>query len=87
MFKNDAGYVVPFEDIKGMAEKVVFLCAMRKNECNEGATARQRVRTHHDVAIAGEEIFRVIDQVCAVQKRANIKPRTHDFIGRRSVGA
>ena len=60
--QDDAGYVVPFEDVKGMAEKIVFLCAHEEERVQRGATARQRVRTHHDVGIAGEEIFRVIDQ-------------------------
>jgi len=60
--QNDAGYVVPFDDIKGMAEKIIFLCAHKEEREQRGATARQRVRAHHDVAVAGEQIFRVIDQ-------------------------
>src|SRR5262249_37216301 len=60
--QNDAGYVVPFDDIKGMAEKIIFLCAHKEEREQRGATARQRVRAHHDVAVAGEQIFRVVDQ-------------------------
>jgi O-antigen biosynthesis protein len=60
--QDDAGYVVPFEDTKGMAEKIVFLYTHNEEREQRGTTARQRVRAHHDVAIAGEEIFRVIDQ-------------------------
>jgi glycosyltransferase involved in cell wall biosynthesis len=60
--QNDAGYVIPFEDTRGMAEKVVFLCAHQEELIQRGATAQQRVRADHDVAIGGEEIFSVIDQ-------------------------
>jgi O-antigen biosynthesis protein len=60
--QNDAGYVVPFNDTRGMAEKVAFLCAHQEELIQRGATAQQRVRADHDVAIAGEEIFRVIDR-------------------------
>ena len=60
--QNDAGYVVRFDDTRGMAEKVAFLCAHQEELIQRGARAQQRVRADHDVAIAGEEIFRVIDQ-------------------------
>ncbi len=60
--ENDAGYVVPFEDAKAMAEKVVYLCANPEERVRLGATARYKVRARHDISIAGEEIFRVIDQ-------------------------
>jgi glycosyltransferase involved in cell wall biosynthesis len=59
--ENDAGYVVPFEDTKAMAEKVVYLCANPEERVRLGATARYKVRARHDISIAGEEIFRVID--------------------------
>jgi cellulose synthase/poly-beta-1,6-N-acetylglucosamine synthase-like glycosyltransferase len=37
-----------------------------KKGCNEGDSSAE-VRTHHDVGIAGEEIFRVIDQFARKQ--------------------
>jgi cellulose synthase/poly-beta-1,6-N-acetylglucosamine synthase-like glycosyltransferase len=61
--QNDAGYVVPSEDTKAMAEKIVFLWAHEEERVRRGTIARQRVRAHHDVSIAGEEIFRVIDRI------------------------
>ena len=60
--QNDAGYVIPFDDTRGMAKKVAFLCAHQEELRQRGATAQRRVRADHDVAIAGAEIFRVIDQ-------------------------
>ena len=38
--QNDAGYVVPFEDTKAMAEKLVYLCANPEERVRRGATAR-----------------------------------------------
>jgi glycosyltransferase involved in cell wall biosynthesis len=60
--QDDAGYVVPFEDTNAMAEKLVLLYVNREERSRRGAIACQRVRSHHDVSIAGEEIFRVIGQ-------------------------
>jgi O-antigen biosynthesis protein len=60
--QSDAGYVVPFEDTKAMAEKVVYLYANPQERVRQGAAARQRVRARHDITIAGEEIFHVIDR-------------------------
>ena len=60
--QNDAGYVVSFEDTKGMAEKISFSVRHKEERERRGATARQKVRARHDVSIAGEEIFRVINQ-------------------------
>ena len=85
--QNDAGYVVPFEDTKAMAEKLMILCANREERVRRGATAYQRVRARHDISIAGEEIFRVIDQFARQAKRANFEPWTHHFTARQSVSA
>jgi O-antigen biosynthesis protein len=76
--QSDAGYVVPFVDTKAMAEKVVYLCANPEERARLGATARQRVRAHHDVSIAGEEIFRVIDQFARKQSKPISSPRRTD---------
>ena len=51
--QDDAGYVVPFEDTKAMAEKLVVLCFNREERVRRGAIARQRVRARHDISIAG----------------------------------
>jgi glycosyltransferase involved in cell wall biosynthesis len=72
--QDDAGYVVPFEDVKGMAEKLVFLSAHEEERIQRGATARQRVRAHHDVSIAGEEIFHVIDPLARRQSKQVLSP-------------
>ena len=73
--QDDAGYVVPFEDVKGMAEKIVFLSAHEEERVRRGTIARQRVRAHHDVSIAGEEIFHVIDQFARKRREQMSSPR------------
>jgi hypothetical protein len=60
--QNDAGYVLPSGDTKGMAEKLLFLITHEQERAQRGRIAQQRVRAHHDVSIAGEEIFRVINR-------------------------
>jgi len=60
--QDDAGYVVPFEDTNAMAEKLMLLYVNREERSRRGAIACQRVRAQHDISIAGEEIFHVIDQ-------------------------
>ena len=80
--QNDAGYVVPFEDTNAMAEKLVLLCVNREERSRRGAIACQRVRAHHDVAIAGEEIFHVIDQFARKQSEQMSSPgRTISWLG------
>ena len=59
--QNDAGYVVPFADTKGMAKKLMALCVNPEERARRGAIACQRVRARHDISITGEEIFRIID--------------------------
>jgi glycosyltransferase involved in cell wall biosynthesis len=39
--QDDAGYVVRFDDVRGMAEKLLSCALMRKNECNEGRTSAE----------------------------------------------
>jgi glycosyltransferase involved in cell wall biosynthesis len=60
--ENDAGYVVPFEDTKAMAEKVIFLYRNPEERARRGAMACHKVRARHDMSIAGGQIFRIIDQ-------------------------
>ena len=55
--QDDAGYVVPFEDTKAMAEKLIVLCFNRDERVRRGAVARERVRARHDIWIAGRRDF------------------------------
>jgi glycosyltransferase involved in cell wall biosynthesis len=58
--QDDAGYVVPFEDTKAMAEKLIALCFNREERVRRGAIACQRVRARHDISVAGQEILRLL---------------------------
>ena len=70
--QDDAGYVVPFEDTKAMAEKLVALCFDREERVRRGAVACQRVRARHDIAVAGQEIFDIIDKFRVTPAQANV---------------
>jgi glycosyltransferase involved in cell wall biosynthesis len=69
--QDDAGYVVPFEDTKAMAEKLIALCFNRDERVRRGAVACQRVRACHDISIAGREIFQIIDKFAVAPGQAN----------------
>ena len=45
-----------------MAEKLIALCFNREERVRRGAVACQRVRARHDISIAGQEIFDIIDK-------------------------
>jgi glycosyltransferase involved in cell wall biosynthesis len=70
--QDDAGYVVPFEDTKAMAEKLIALCFNREERVRRGAIACQRVRARHDISIAGREIFHIIDKFVVAPCQANV---------------
>jgi hypothetical protein len=72
--QDDAGYVVPFEDTNAMAEKLMLLYVNREERSRRGAIACQRVRAQHDISIAGEEIFRIIDQFARKQSEPISSP-------------
>ena len=72
--ENGAGYVVPLEETKTMAERLVYLCANQEEKLGRGTTARQRVRAGHDVSIAGEEIFGIIDRFARNQREEVSSP-------------
>jgi glycosyltransferase involved in cell wall biosynthesis len=77
--ENDAGYVVPLEDIKAMAEKVVFLYCNPEERARRGTMACQKVRARYNISIAGEEIFRILDHY-------SVKQDSQRNTERRSVG-
>jgi glycosyltransferase involved in cell wall biosynthesis len=69
--QDDAGYVVPFEDTKAMAEKLIALYFNREERVRRGAIACQRVRARHDISIGGREIFQIIDKFVVAPGQAN----------------
>ena len=70
--QDDAGYVVPFEDTKAMAEKLIALCFNREERVRRGAIACQRVRARHDISIAGREILQIIDKLVVAPGQAHV---------------
>jgi glycosyltransferase involved in cell wall biosynthesis len=70
--QDDAGYVVPFEHTKAMAEKLITLCLNREERVRRGTVACERVRARHDISIAGEEIFRILDKFAIKRSQENV---------------
>jgi O-antigen biosynthesis protein len=70
--QDDAGYVVPFEDTKAMAEKLMALSFNREERLRRGAVARQRVLARHDISIAGREIFQIVQKLTAAPGQVNV---------------
>jgi glycosyltransferase involved in cell wall biosynthesis len=70
--QDDAGYVVPFEDTKAMAEKLIALCFNREERVRRGAIACLRVRARHDISIGGREIFQIIDKFAVAPGHDNV---------------
>lgn len=83
--ENDAGYVVPPGDTKAMAEKVVFLCRNPEERARRGTTACQKVRARHDISIAGQEIFRIIDHYAVKRDSQRNTERRRSVRHRRNV--
>ncbi len=69
----DAGYVVPFGNTQAMAEKISHLCESPEEGGRRGAVACRRVRSQHDVSVAGEQIMGVILSVLLKQHRQALR--------------
>jgi O-antigen biosynthesis protein len=69
--QDDAGYVVPFEDTRAMAEKLIALCFNREERVRRGAVACERVRARHDISVAGQEIFEIMEKFRVTAGQAN----------------
>jgi glycosyltransferase involved in cell wall biosynthesis len=58
--RDDAGFVVPYLDLSGMAARLAELCASPEKRHALGNAAFQRVRTEHDVAVVAPRIVDLI---------------------------
>jgi glycosyltransferase involved in cell wall biosynthesis len=70
--QGDAGYVIAFEDVQAMAEKVVFLGDHSEERLRMGGVAQQRVKERHDVSIAGQRILETINQFAVKEGRVTL---------------
>lgn len=63
--EDDCGFVVPYLDVRAMAERV--LCLLDAPECRikMGETARRKVTERHDVSVAGPRIMDIIERTIA----------------------
>lgn len=61
--EDDAGFVVSYLDIGGMAARLAELCEQRALCSSMGERARAKVFARHDVAAAGPKILEIIHDV------------------------
>jgi glycosyltransferase involved in cell wall biosynthesis len=63
--RHDAGFVVPYLDLPGMAARVVELCGTPERRHDLGRTGRRRVAAEHDVTKVAPQILELVQQVWA----------------------
>jgi glycosyltransferase involved in cell wall biosynthesis len=61
--EEDAGFVVPYEDVDGMAEKVAVLIDNEQLRSRQGARARQKMRSQYAFEHTTPKLFSVCRQV------------------------
>lgn len=61
--RNDAGFVVPYLDLRAMAARLVDLCANPEMKMRMGRVGRERVLAEHDVRGVAPRILELIEQV------------------------
>ena len=60
--EDDCGFVVPYLDVAGMAERLIFLFDSQECRFRMGAAARRKVTERHDVSVAGPKIAEIIER-------------------------
>jgi glycosyltransferase involved in cell wall biosynthesis len=60
--EDDCGFVVPYQDIEAMANKVVTLLRCSPIRQRLGQRAAQKVKEHHDVGVVAPKILGVINR-------------------------
>ena len=60
--EDDCGFVVPYLDVAGMAERLIFLLDSQECRFRMGAAARRKVMERHDVSVAGPRIAEIIER-------------------------
>ena len=63
--EDDCGFVVPYLDVAGMAERLIFLLDSQECRFRMGAAARRKVTERHDVSIAAPKIAEIIERTIA----------------------
>jgi glycosyltransferase involved in cell wall biosynthesis len=59
--EDDAGILVPLLDVEAMARALVGLAGDPELRSTMGDVARRKVRERHDLAVAGRQVFEIID--------------------------
>jgi len=62
---SNCGVVVPYLDVRRMAEELESLLIDRKKARLFGTEAKRHVRRSFDVAVKGPEIFSVLANLCS----------------------
>src|SRR5262249_48407495 len=60
--ENDAGFVVPYLDVRGAADAIVALARSRELRNRLGARAAEKGRARHDVSGGGQQVAALFDR-------------------------
>lgn len=63
--EDDCGFVVPYLDVRGMAERVIYLLDSAECRLKMGAAARRKVAERHDISIGARRIMKIIERTIA----------------------
>lgn len=61
----DCGAVVPYLDVQRMSDELVSFLTDEARNRRLGGQAKERVRSHFDVSVKGQEVFEVLVSLCA----------------------
>jgi hypothetical protein len=68
--EEERGFVVPYLDIMGMADRIVPLLDSLECRVTMGAAARRKVTQRHDISRAAPRIIEIIGRTIAAGERA-----------------
>ena len=61
--RSDAGFVLPYLDLPGMAARIVELCGTPERGRDLGRAARRRAAAEHDVTHVAPQILEIVERV------------------------
>ena len=76
LVESDAGYIVPFMDIQGMADKVIYLLEDEKKREHLGKRGREKVKGRYTVESAGAKIVDVLHEMFAKYPMDELRSET-----------
>lgn len=63
--ERDCGFVVPYLDVRVLAERVISLVNSPELRCRMGTAAEQKVTCRHDISVAAPRVMEIIERTIA----------------------